>query len=156
VGTPRRGRWIWSRLELGAEHHSWRTVSDSKRRLRRSALEVVVYAVFAYLLLRLVPSLKLAPHSLARLSWKRVVGAIGLQVVSELGFVFACRFGRQHPHMPAPSMVDSTTRRPAPDLASLSAGGIMALPCCSPETRDERAAAGQSVRCIRAVSPAPS
>ena len=44
--------------------------------------------MFAYLLLRLVPSLKLAPHSLARLSWKRVVGAIGLQVVSELGFVF--------------------------------------------------------------------
>jgi hypothetical protein len=47
--------------------------------------------VLAFFLLRLVPSLKLALHSLAQVSWNWVVGAMGLEVVSELGFVFAWR-----------------------------------------------------------------
>ena len=77
--------------EHGHEHHVRQALEDSKRHLRRSALEVVGYLVFAYLLVRLVPTLTLALHSLTRVSWVWVIGAVALELVSELGFVFAWR-----------------------------------------------------------------
>lgn len=73
------------------EEHSRRALSGPKRRLLRLALEAVVFVVLAYLLLRLVPTLKLALHSLAHVSGLWVAGAIALEVVSETGFVFAWR-----------------------------------------------------------------
>ncbi len=62
-----------------------------KRHLRKSALKLVGYLVVAYLILRLIPTLNEALHSLRQVSWEWVVGAIVLEVISETGFVFAWR-----------------------------------------------------------------
>ena len=47
--------------------------------------------VAAYLLLKLVPTLEQALHSLEHVSWEWLVAAIALEVVSESGFVVAWR-----------------------------------------------------------------
>lgn len=62
-----------SRLALG----------DAKRRLQKSALRLVGYLGAAYLVLRLVPTLEQALHSLERVSWEWVVGAIAIEVLSD-------------------------------------------------------------------------
>jgi hypothetical protein len=94
VGTSEEGaRSAVDRLshELRAERHARHALSDSKRHLRRKALEAALYVVLAFLLLRLVPSLELAFKSLGRVSWEWIVGAVLLELVSELGFVYAWR-----------------------------------------------------------------
>jgi uncharacterized membrane protein YbhN (UPF0104 family) len=62
-----------------------------KSHLRKSALKLLGYLLVAYLILRLIPTLNEALHSLQHVSWEWVVGAIVLEVVSETGFVFAWR-----------------------------------------------------------------
>jgi uncharacterized membrane protein YbhN (UPF0104 family) len=59
--------------------------------LQRRALKAVGYAVLAYLLLRLLPSLKQALHSLEHVRWEWIVGAIALEVLSESGYVQSWR-----------------------------------------------------------------
>ncbi|HEY2006348.1 MAG TPA: lysylphosphatidylglycerol synthase domain-containing protein [Solirubrobacteraceae bacterium] len=49
------------------------------------------YLVAAYLVLRLVPTLEEALHSLEHVSWEWLVGAIALEGVSEIGFVVSWR-----------------------------------------------------------------
>ena len=73
------------------EHHARRALSDAKRHLQRSALKLVGYLVVAYVVLKLIPALKQALHSLEHVSWEWVLGAIALEVLSELGFVVAWR-----------------------------------------------------------------
>ena len=72
-------------------HHSRLALSDAKRHLQKSALKLMGYLVAAYLVLRLVPTLEKALHSLDHVSWEWLVGAIALEVVSETGFVVAWR-----------------------------------------------------------------
>jgi uncharacterized membrane protein YbhN (UPF0104 family) len=72
-------------------HHAHRALGDAKRHLQKSALKLATYLVGAYLVLRLVPSLKLALRSLEHVSWEWVVGAIALEVLSETGFVVSWR-----------------------------------------------------------------
>jgi uncharacterized membrane protein YbhN (UPF0104 family) len=72
-------------------HAHRHALSDTKHHLKRSALNLVLYLVLAYLLLRLVPTLKQALHSLTHVGWEWVVGAIAIEVVSELGFVVSWR-----------------------------------------------------------------
>jgi uncharacterized membrane protein YbhN (UPF0104 family) len=71
------------------EHHARRALSEAKRHLQRSALKLVGYLVAAYLVLKLIPALKQALRSLEHVSWEWVLGAIALEVLSELGFVLA-------------------------------------------------------------------
>jgi len=72
-------------------HHAHRALSDAKRHLQKSALKLAGYLVGAYLVLRLVPSLKLALRSLEHVSWEWAVGAIALELLSETGFVVSWR-----------------------------------------------------------------
>ena len=63
--------------------------SDVKRHLQKSALKLAGYLVVAYVVLKLIPTLKQALRSLEHVSWEWVLGAIALEVLSELGFVVA-------------------------------------------------------------------
>ena len=71
------------------EHDARRALSDVKRHLQKSALKLVGYLVAAYVVLKLIPTLKQALRSLEQVSWEWVLGAIALEVLSELGFVLA-------------------------------------------------------------------
>lgn len=81
---PSRGRaeqWLRTR----------RALQDVKQHLGRRALKLVGYLVVVYLVLRLVPTLKQAFHSLQQVSWEWVVAAIAVEVLSETGFVVSWR-----------------------------------------------------------------
>jgi uncharacterized membrane protein YbhN (UPF0104 family) len=71
------------------EHHARGALSDVKRHLQKSALKLVGYLVVAYVVLKLIPALKEALRSLEHVSWEWALGAIALEVLSELGFVIA-------------------------------------------------------------------
>ncbi len=73
----------------GQEHHTRRALTDVKRHLQKSALKLAGYLVAAYVVLKLVPALKQALRSLEHVSWEWLLGAIALEVLSELGFVLA-------------------------------------------------------------------
>ena len=60
--------------------------------LQKSALKLLGWAVFAVLLLKLVPSLRQAVHSFEHVSWEWVVGALALEVLSENGYVISWRW----------------------------------------------------------------
>ena len=71
------------------EHDARRALRDGERRLKTSALKLVLYLVVAYLVVKLIPALKQTLYSLEHISWGWVVGLIALELVSELGFVLA-------------------------------------------------------------------
>ena len=73
------------------EHQNRLALGDAKKHLRKSAIKLVGYLVAAYLVLRLIPTLEQALHSLAHVSWEWIVGAIATEVVSETGFVISWR-----------------------------------------------------------------
>jgi uncharacterized membrane protein YbhN (UPF0104 family) len=68
-------------------HQVERATRHETRHLRRSMLKLAGYLVLAYLVLKLVPSLKEALSSLEHVRWEWLVGAIALEVISEIGFV---------------------------------------------------------------------
>jgi hypothetical protein len=76
---------------LPPTRHTRRALSAGLTRLQNRALKAVGYAVFVYLLLRLVPSLRQALHSLEHVRWEWIVGAIVLEVLSESGYVQSWR-----------------------------------------------------------------
>ncbi len=71
------------------EHHARRVLNDVKGHLQKSALKLLGYLVAAYVVLKLIPTLKQALRSLENVSWEWLLGAIALEVLSELGFVLA-------------------------------------------------------------------
>ena len=71
--------------------HNRLALSDAKKHLQKSALKLVGYLIAAYLVLRLIPTLEEALHSLEHVSWEWVVGAIAIEAASETGFVIAWR-----------------------------------------------------------------
>jgi len=68
-------------------HRNRLALGDAKRHLKRSTLKLVGYLVVAYLVLRLIPTLEQALHSLDHVSWQWLIAAIALEVISESGFV---------------------------------------------------------------------
>ena len=74
-----------------SRHQTRRALSDVKRHLLRSVVKLAIYLAAVYLILRLIPTLEQALHSLKRVSWEWVVGAILLEVLSESGFVVSWR-----------------------------------------------------------------
>jgi uncharacterized membrane protein YbhN (UPF0104 family) len=75
----------------GRGHHIHLALGDARHHLKRSALELVLYAAVAYVLLKLIPTLKQALHSLEHVSWEWVVAMVAIEVVSESGFVLSWR-----------------------------------------------------------------
>jgi uncharacterized membrane protein YbhN (UPF0104 family) len=73
------------------QRHTRRALRAGSTQLQKRALKVVGYAVFAYLLLRLLPTLRQALHSLEHVRWEWIVGAMVLEVLSESGYVQAWR-----------------------------------------------------------------
>ena len=71
--------------------HIRRALSAARGHLQRSAHKLLGWVVFAVLLLKLVPSLKQALHSLEHASWEWVIGALVLEVLSENGYVMSWR-----------------------------------------------------------------
>ena len=72
-------------------HHAHQVLATSKGHLRKRLLELLGFLVAAYLIVRLIPSLREALKSLEHVSWRWVLGAIGLEVLSETGFVVSWR-----------------------------------------------------------------
>lgn len=71
--------------------HTRRALSAGWTQLQKRALKAVGYAVLAYLLLRLLPVLKQALHSLEHVSWGWIVAALALEFFSESGYVQSWR-----------------------------------------------------------------
>jgi uncharacterized membrane protein YbhN (UPF0104 family) len=72
-------------------HHAESVLSSVRGHLRKFGLRLIIFAVFAFLLLRLVPSLAQALESLERVSWLWLVAALALETLSEIGYVLAWR-----------------------------------------------------------------
>ena len=107
------------------QHHARRVLGDAKRRLQRSALQLAGLLAIGYLVLKLIPALKQALRSLEHVSWEWVLGAIALEMLSELGFVVAWRA------IVDPENVldhDGRGRRTDDDVAWAQLGGGLLLP----------------------------
>jgi uncharacterized membrane protein YbhN (UPF0104 family) len=79
-------------LVPAAVHH--RTLSalrSARGHLKGYALRLLIFAVVAFLLLRLTPSLTQALNSFGRVSWQWLVVVLALEILSELGYVVAWR-----------------------------------------------------------------
>jgi uncharacterized membrane protein YbhN (UPF0104 family) len=70
-------------------HHTRVALRDVRRRLQRRVLELVGFVLVAYVVLRLIPTLKLALRTLEHASWVWVLALLGLEVLSEVGFICA-------------------------------------------------------------------
>ena len=68
-----------------------RLLGEARRRLRGRALQLVGFAVFVYLLLKLVPGLEQALESLQGVSVTWVIGAMAVETLSECGYVVSWR-----------------------------------------------------------------
>jgi uncharacterized membrane protein YbhN (UPF0104 family) len=71
--------------------HPRQTLATARRDLKKSVLKLVGFAAGAYLVLRLIPSLRQALTNLERLSWQWLLAAIALETLSEMGFVTSWR-----------------------------------------------------------------
>jgi len=72
-------------------HHARSALRNARRHVLKSAARLAGYLAVAYVVLKLIPALKQALGSLEHVSWVWVLGAIALEVLSELGFVVAWR-----------------------------------------------------------------
>jgi uncharacterized membrane protein YbhN (UPF0104 family) len=112
------------------------SLSAARGRLAKSAIKLLGYAVFAFVLLKLIPGLKQALASLQHVSWAWVLAAIVIETVSELGFVTSWRaildpeklLGREGrgPRMSARvawTQLGGSTLMPGGSLASMGVGG---------------------------------
>lgn len=78
-------------VSQAAPHSHVRALADVRRHLLRSVGKLLVYGLVVYAVLRLIPALKQALHSLEQVSWEWVVGAVVLEILSETGFVICWR-----------------------------------------------------------------
>ena len=81
---------------LASDHERGRlhiphSLHATRRGLLKSALKLVGFAAAAYLVLRLIPSLREALANLERVKWQWVVAALALEIASETGFVTSWR-----------------------------------------------------------------
>ncbi len=102
-----------------------RALSAARTHLQKRAVKVLGWLVFGYLVLKLLPGLRQALHSLEHVSWQWLVGAVALELLSETGYVLSWR-----------SIVDPENllerdgrgRRTASRAAWAQLGGGMLLP----------------------------
>jgi uncharacterized membrane protein YbhN (UPF0104 family) len=75
--------------ETARGHHARLALRDTKRHLRGRALKLAGYVLVAYVVLKLIPALKGALHSLEHVSVLWLLAAIAIELLSETGFVVA-------------------------------------------------------------------
>jgi hypothetical protein len=107
------------------EHHARHALSDAKRHLQARALKLAGYVLVAYVVLKLIPALKQALHSLEHVSWEWALGAVALEVLSETGFVIAWSAIVDPDNLLAR---DGRGRRMAEHVAWTQLGGGLLLP----------------------------
>jgi len=71
--------------------HTRRALSAARGRLQTSAVKLLGWLVFGYLLLKLVPDFKQALGSLEHVGWEWLLTALALEVLSEVGYVTSWR-----------------------------------------------------------------
>jgi uncharacterized membrane protein YbhN (UPF0104 family) len=71
--------------------HTRRALSAARGHLQKSAIKLLAWLVFGYLLVKLVPDLKQALRSLEHVGWEWALGAFALEVLSEVGYVTSWR-----------------------------------------------------------------
>src|ERR1700760_664295 len=71
--------------------HTRRALSAGRSSLQKTALKLLAWVVFAFLLVKLVPSVKEALRSLEHVSWAWILAAVVLEVFSESGYVISWR-----------------------------------------------------------------
>ena len=69
--------------------HLRQALEAVKPHLKRRALELVGFLVVVYAVLKLIPALEEALHAIEHASWEWVLALLAIEVLSELGFVFA-------------------------------------------------------------------
>lgn len=74
-----------------ASRHTGRALSAARGHLQKSAIKLFGWLVFGYLLVKLIPDFKQALRSLEHVSWEWVLGALALEVLSEVGYVTSWR-----------------------------------------------------------------
>src|SRR2546421_8819013 len=70
-----------------AHHRSLHALAEARGQLQKWVLKLLGYALLAFLLLRLTPSLKHAFDTIAHLEWQWLVGMLALETLSEIGLV---------------------------------------------------------------------
>jgi uncharacterized membrane protein YbhN (UPF0104 family) len=66
-------------------------LAEARSELKKWGLKLIAYALLAFLLLRLTPSLRLALDSITHLDWHWLVLMLALETLSEVGFVVSWR-----------------------------------------------------------------
>ena len=69
--------------------HARHVLAEVRSHLKRRALELVGFLLVVYAVLKLIPALEQALHTLEHASWEWVIALLALEVLSEAGFVFA-------------------------------------------------------------------
>ena len=72
-------------------HRTVNAMTSARGQLKGYALRLLILGLAAFLLLRLTPSLTHALNSLERVSWQWLLVVLGLETLSELGYVLAWR-----------------------------------------------------------------
>lgn len=121
----RVGNWLLRRTPVD---HSRLTKSATRAHVKRAAVRLVVFAVLALLVLKLVPGLETAFSSLAHVSWLWVIGAFALETISEMGYVLSW-----HAIVDPENLLSQKTGRrwSAVDLAWAQLGGGTLVPAGS-------------------------
>jgi uncharacterized membrane protein YbhN (UPF0104 family) len=71
--------------------HTRRALSAARGHLQKTAVKLLGWLVFGYLLLKLVPDFKQALRSLEHVGWGWMLIAIALEILSEVGYVTSWR-----------------------------------------------------------------
>jgi uncharacterized membrane protein YbhN (UPF0104 family) len=74
-----------------AHHRSLHALAEARGQLQKWVLKLLGYALLAFLMLRLTPSLKQAFDTIAHLEWHWLVVMLALETLSEIGFVVSWR-----------------------------------------------------------------
>ena len=69
--------------------HARQVLAEVRSHLKRRALRLVGFLLLVYVVLKLIPTLERALHTLQHASWAWVVALLGLELLSETGFVFS-------------------------------------------------------------------
>jgi uncharacterized membrane protein YbhN (UPF0104 family) len=82
---------IARRPAAAGSRHTRRALSAARAHLQKTAIKLLGWLIFGYLLLKLVPDFKQALRSLEHVSWEWILIALALEVLSEVGYVTSWR-----------------------------------------------------------------
>ena len=69
--------------------HVRHVLAEVRSQLKRRALRLLGFLLVVYAVLKLIPAFEQALHTLEHASWEWVLGLLAIEVLSEVGFVFA-------------------------------------------------------------------